>query len=56
MKYSGENVQVDTKSVPLSYTEVIGEGMRFYQFTAIDEYRRKRYLDGYPDNSSYSAA
>ena len=49
-------MQVDTKSAPLSYTEAIGEGVRFYQFTAIDEYSRKRYIEGYPDNSSYSAA
>ena len=56
MKYSGENVQVDTKFVPLSCTEAIGDGVRFYQFTAIEEYSRKRYIEGYPDKSSYSAA
>ena len=29
-------------------------GTRLYQFTAIDEYSRKRYLEGFSDNSSYS--
>ena len=56
MQYPGQRVQIDVKYVPAICTQAIGKGTLFYQFTAIDEYSRKRYLEGFPDNSSYSAA
>ena len=56
MQYPGQRVQIDVKYVPAICTQAIGKGTSFYQFTAIDEYSRQRYLEGFPDNSSYSAA
>lgn len=46
MRYPGERVQVDVKYVPAkSLTkEVKEEDGRYYQYTAIDEYTRKRVL------------
>jgi len=56
MKYPGQRVQVDVKFVPRECMKGIEFGERLYQFTAIDEYSRQRYLEGFKDNSSYSAA
>ena len=56
MTYPGERIQVDVKYVPQACTQAMGKGTRLYQFTAIDEYSRKRYLEGFSDNSSYSAS
>ena len=56
MKYPGERIQIDTKYVPLECTKALGNQTRFYQFTAIDEFSRERYIEGFADNSSYSAA
>ena len=52
MKYPGQRIQVDCKYVPLECTKGMGKGVRLYQFTAIDEYSRQRYLEAFPDNSS----
>src|SRR5699024_3522528 len=32
------------------------EGKKFYQYTAIDEYSRFRYLEAFEEHSSYSSA
>lgn len=56
MTYPGERIQIDVKYVPQACTQAMGKGMRLYQFTTIDEYSRKRYLEGFSDNSSYSAS
>ena len=56
MQYPGQRIQVDCKYVPLECTKAMGEGVRLFQFTAIDEYSRQRYLEAFEDNSSYSAA
>ena len=56
MQYPGQRIQVDCKYVPLECTKAMGEGARLFQFTAIDEYSRQRYLEAFEDNSSYSAA
>ena len=56
MQYPGQRVQIDVKYVPQACTQAMGKGTRLYQFTAIDEYSRKRYLEGFSDNSSYSAS
>jgi transposase InsO family protein len=46
MEYPGEKVQVDVKYVPKKCLskELQESGERFYQYTAIDEYTRIRYL------------
>ena len=56
MEYPGQRVQIDVKFVPQKCTKSMGEGTQLYQFTAIDEFSRKRYLGAFPDNSTYSAA
>ena len=46
MKYPGQRVQVDVKQVPTNCLtkELQERGEKYYQYTAIDEYTRKRYL------------
>jgi len=58
MQYPGQRVQIDVKFVPDAC--IIGdakaEGRKFYQYTAIDEYSRFRYLEAFEEHSSYSSA
>jgi len=54
MQYPGQRVQIDVKFVPLSC--IAAKGERYYQYTAIDEYSRLRYLEAFEENSTYSAA
>ena len=54
MQYPDQRVQVDVKVVPLKYL-TNPEG-RLYQYTAIDEYSRLRYLAAYPEQSTYFSA
>ena len=55
MLYPGQRVQIDVKHVPAAC--VVGEaaGKKLYQYTAIDEYSRFRYLEGFEENSTYSS-
>ena len=54
MLYPGQRVQIDVKFVPEAC--IVGEanGKKFYQYTAIDEYSRFRYLEAFVEHSSYS--
>lgn len=56
MLFPGQRVQIDVKFVP--QTCIVGEaiGKKFYQYTAIDEYSRFRYLEAFEEYSSYSSA
>jgi hypothetical protein len=58
MQYPGQRVQIDVKFVPDAC--IVGdaktEGRKFYQYTAIDEYSRFRYLEAFEEHSSYSSA
>ena len=45
MFYPGQRVQVDVKVVIASCIVGDAEGEKFYQYTAIDEYSRFRYVD-----------
>ena len=56
MSYPGQRFQIDVKYVPAVCLVNQAQGKKFYQFTAIDEYSRWRYLEAFEDNSSYSAA
>lgn len=58
MKYPGERVQIDVKYVPLkSLTkEVKEQDGRYYQYTAIDEYTRKRVLWASKEQSTSASA
>lgn len=56
MQYLGQRVQIDVKFVP--EVCIVGEakGKKFYQYTAIDEYSRFRYLESFEEHSTYSSA
>ena len=54
MQYPGQRVQIDVKFVPLACITTKGE--RYYQYTAIDEYSRLRFLEAYQEKSTYSSA
>ena len=56
MMFPGQRVQINVKYVPSSCRVGEAEGERYYLFTAIDEYSRYRHLEGFKDNSSYSAS
>jgi len=55
MTTPGERVQMDVKHVPAAC--LVGElkGRKLYQYTAIDEYSRLRYLEGFEEASTYSS-
>ena len=54
MTHPGERVQVDVKVVPRRC--ITDPELRLYQYTAIDEYTRLRFLAAYPKQSTYSSA
>lgn len=56
MTYPGQRVQIDVKVVPSSCIVGDAEGEKFYQYTAIDEYSRFRYLEAFKEQSSYSSS
>ena len=56
MQYPGQRVQIDVKFVPAVCIVGEAKGQKFYQYTAIDEYSRFRYLEAFEEHSSYSSA
>ena len=58
VKYSGERIQIDVKYVPMECIreEEKNKGIRYYQYTAIDEYTRIRYLYFSKEKSTYESA
>jgi len=56
MLYPGQRVQIDVKYVPVSCLVNEAQGQKFYQYTAIDEFSRFRFLGAYEENSTCSAA
>lgn len=50
--YPGERIQIDIKYVP---TRCMVGDMKLYQYTAIDEYTRLRYLQIYEEASTYTS-
>lgn len=56
MTYPGQRVQIDVKFVPAACLVGEASGKKFYQYTAIDEFSRYRYLAAFEENSSYSAS
>ena len=57
MDYPGQRIQIDVKFVPsacLKNSDVIGK--HFFQHTAIDEYSRWRFVEGFEEHNSYCAA
>ena len=54
MTYPGQRVQVDVKVVPRKC--IADPQLRLFQYTAIDELTRLRFLAAYPEQSTYSSA
>ena len=54
--YPGQRVQVDVKFVPAICLVNEAKGQKFYQYTAIDEYSRWRFVEAFEEHSSYSSA
>lgn len=54
MTYPGQRVQVDVKVVP--HRCIADPQLRLFQYTAIDEFTRLRFLAAYPEQSTYSSA
>ena len=54
MTYPGQRVQVDVKVVPRRC--ITDPELRLFQYTAIDEFTRLRFLAAYPEQSTYSSA
>ena len=55
MYYPGQRVQIDVKNVPAACIVGDAKGKKFYQYTAIDEYSRFRYLEAFEEASTYSS-
>ena len=55
MQFPGQRVQIDVKVVPSSCLVGEAKNEKFYQFTAIDEYSRFRYIAAFKEQSSYSS-
>jgi len=56
MTYPGERVQIDVKHVPSACLVGDVKGQKFYQYTAIDEFSRLRYLEAFEEASTFSSA
>ena len=51
MSYPGQRVRIDVKVVPLACMAPNADGLqeRYYQYTAIDEYSRLRYVAAFKE-------
>ena len=56
MSYPGQRVQIDVRFVPACCLVNEAKGKRFYQYTAINEYSRWRYVEAFEEHSTYSSA
>ena len=54
MSHLGERIQIDVKVVPRRC--IANPELRLFQYTAIDEYSRMRFLGAYEEQSTYSSA
>ena len=55
MTYPGQRIQIDVKFVPAACLVNEAKGQKFYQYTAIDEYSRWRYVEAFEEHSTYSS-
>lgn len=55
MFYPGQRVQIDVKHVPAACIVGEAKGQKFYQYTAIDEFSRFRFLMAFDEASTYSS-
>lgn len=55
MPYPGQRVQIDVKFVPDVCIVGNAKGKKFYQYTALDEYSRFRYVEAFEEHSTYTS-
>ena len=55
MCYPGQRVQIDVKHVPAACLVGEAKGRKFYQYTALDEYSRFRYIEAFDEASTYTS-
>lgn len=55
MHYPGQRVQIDVKHVPAVCLVGDAKGQKYYQYTAIDEFSRFRYLEAFEECSTYTS-
>lgn len=55
MQYPGQRVQIDVKRVPRACLAGSAAEKKFYQYTAIDEYSRYRFLAAFDEASTYTS-
>jgi len=51
----GQRIQIDVKHVPTSCIIGDAKGQKFYQYTAIDEFSRYRYVEAFDECSTYTS-
>lgn len=56
MSYPGQRIQIDVKFVPSACLVNEAKGQKFYQYTAIDEYSRWRFVEAFEEHNTYSSA
>lgn len=56
MTFPGERIQIDVKYVPANCRIGEIENIKLYQYTAIDEFSRLRFLAGFQEQNTYSSA
>lgn len=56
MRYPGQRIQIDVKFVPSVCLVNQAAGQKFYQYTAIDEYSRWRFVEAFEEHNTYSSA
>jgi transposase InsO family protein len=56
MTFPGERIQMDVKHVPRSCRTGEARETKFYQYTAMDEFSRLRFLEAFDEISTYSSA
>lgn len=56
MQYPGQRIQIDVKYVPSVCLVGEAQGQKFYQYTAIDEYSRWRYVEAFDEHNTYTSA
>ena len=55
MDHPGQRIQIDVKFIHAVCLVGDAKGKRFYQYTAIDEYSRWRFVEAFEEHSSYSS-
>ena len=56
MYYPGQRIQIDVKYVPAACLVGKAKGLHFFQYTAIDECSRWRYVEAFEEHNTYTSA